>query len=71
MLAGNLQEFIREMRASVGPKAQTMGVADASRNAQMAALNQSPFERRMEQMVMTAINLLSEVVERQQAAPVH
>lgn len=42
-----IQNGIQEMRMSIGPQAQSSDLLGASRQAQLAALNQSPYEQKM------------------------
>jgi hypothetical protein len=42
-----LMDVLKSLRLSMGPRAQVSGLADASRNLQMAALNTDPLEARM------------------------
>lgn len=56
-------EVLQELRLSMGPKAQFAGLAQVSRNAQMAALNQSPFEQKILERLQTGIVKLSELTD--------
>jgi hypothetical protein len=47
----NLKEVINEYRIQNAPQAQRMGIAEAAKNAQLAALQMSPFESRMLKLV--------------------
>jgi len=42
-----LRDVLRSLRVSTGPRAQTSGLSDAARSAQLAALNADPLEARM------------------------
>jgi hypothetical protein len=45
-IPGNLQKVIQEFRMQNAPQSQSMSIAEASRNAQMAAFQMSPFEQK-------------------------
>lgn len=55
-----MQMALDEMRRSMGPQAQSMGLADVSRNAQLAALNASPFESKMIEIQQQVLQVLQE-----------
>lgn len=52
---GSMREVFAELRSGLGPKASFTDIGSLSKNAQLAALNQSPFEvkvlERMEKMI--------------------
>lgn len=50
-MQNNLKEVINEYRIQNAPQAQRMGIAEAAKNAQLAALQMSPFESRMLKLV--------------------
>lgn len=54
-------EVVREMRASFGPKAQFSGISQLSRSAQLAAINQSPFEAKMLDRMTKALEALERI----------
>jgi len=64
-----LKLVVQELRTNVGPKAQSMGIADASRSAQMAALNASPFEAKKLEMMTQILNTLGEAAEKMPGPP--
>ncbi len=59
---GNLDKFANELQKSNGPAASFQGVAQASRGAQLAALNRSDFETTILQRTQEAINALKEAI---------
>lgn len=58
---GAFGDVLRELRASIGPKASFASLAQVSRNAQLAALNQSPFEQKMLERMTKAVEALERV----------
>ena len=58
----NLKLFAQEMLIESGPKPQFMGVAQANRAAQQAALGQSPMEARMQAIIQKSIQDLIEAI---------
>lgn len=63
-LVVGLQETIKELRMSSGPRAQIMDVAGVNRAATMAALNLSPFERKNLEMLERLFRKLEEAVAK-------
>lgn len=47
LMVKNLMDTLKELRMSIAPQAQIMDVASVNRSATLAALNQSPFEKKM------------------------
>lgn len=62
-----MRDTLAELKLSMGPRASFSGLAQASRNAQLAALNQSPFETKILQRMSEAIEKLSRVVDNTKA----
>lgn len=60
-LPGNIQKMIAQFKFDNAPQAQSMSLVDAARNAQMAALNMSPFEQQMLDLVTKVIDALETV----------
>jgi hypothetical protein len=52
-------DTLRELMLSMGPKASSGSVSSVWSRAQMASLNQSPFERRMLDMMSTVVGAIS------------
>lgn len=71
-LGGRFQEgltaTIQELRRSMGPQAQTFGIAQASRQAQLAALNISPFESKMLKFSFDVLQKMDEAIAKQRPA---
>jgi hypothetical protein len=53
-----LEDVIRSLRISVGPKAQFSGLGEVTKNAQIAALNLDPVEMRMLRIMTREVELL-------------
>lgn len=54
----------QELQISTAPKAQQFSLAAVSRQAQLAALNQSPFESKMLELTQNTVNQLVQVVNK-------
>lgn len=63
------RDMIKEFAMSNGPKAQVHQIGAANRSAQMAALNQSPFEAKMLDRIQTIITALNRSVNNTTPAP--
>jgi hypothetical protein len=63
-IGGSFGEVLRELRASMGPKASFSGIAQVSRNAQLAALNDSPFESKMLDRMAQGIGALERILAK-------
>lgn len=61
----NLGEVMQQMRFENAPKPQSFSLAAVSKQAQLAALNQSPFEVKMQAMTQRIIGLMEKVVANQ------
>lgn len=57
----SLAVITQELRQSLGPKASFSGLAQASKNAQLAALNQSPLEQMMLDRLTKSLGVLERV----------
>lgn len=62
-------DVIKELRLSFGPKASFSSLASAGRNAQLAALNQSPFEQRILDYMNEALGKLERVANNTARQP--
>ncbi len=58
---GALKDVIKEMRMQQGPQAKFSGIAAASRDVQLAAINASPFEQKMLERMQFALDALEKV----------
>lgn len=63
-LVKGLTETLKEVRMSISPQAQIMDVASVNRSATLAALNQSPFEKKMMDTADKVIRKLDEAVAK-------
>jgi hypothetical protein len=61
-MKGAMKDVLAQMKFEMAPKSQSMGLAAVGRNAQIAALNQSPFEAKMLDRISTVIAALEKVV---------
>lgn len=73
---GNLKIFSQELRQKSGPQAQSTGIVEAAKRAQLAALNQSPIEAKMLDIqtkmleaLERSINKLQEIADKQGVRP--
>lgn len=60
-MPANIQKMIQQFKFDNAPQPQSMGLAQAAQNAQLAALNVSPFERDMLKLVSEVIEALDRV----------
>lgn len=58
-----MKDVLKEFQSQMGPRASFSGLAQASRNAQLAALNSSPFEVKVLERMQHVINSLSKVID--------
>jgi hypothetical protein len=73
LIRRNMQDTLKELQMSMGPKASYQGIAQASKSAQLAALNQSPFEAKMLAKMQEVIGALTRTADNttRQPSPRH
>ena len=68
-MRNNLLDVIKEFRIQNQAPAQRMGIAEAAKHAQMNALNQSPFEARIQKLVERVAEAMEKAVAKLPGPP--
>lgn len=63
-MSANLRSFAAEMRQSLGGGSQSTGINDIGKQIQQAALNQSPYEQKMLDWAMKALEKLDTAIAK-------